>query len=140
VLQSQVKAGRIHQSYEYDLFALYVQLVNLRERLVADAMSKTILGVSHGWASVRTSGTLGRYPSEIRTGCANKRPSGSVRGATSNGCPYRDLTPGSERNGLISTVTRMRERRHNLIFLRLVVAACQWVRSLLWSDQRKHAS
>jgi hypothetical protein len=34
---------------------------------------------------------LGRYLSEIRTGCANERPSGSVRGATSNGCPYRDL-------------------------------------------------
>jgi hypothetical protein len=28
--------------------------------------------------------------SEIRTGCANERPSGSVRGAASDGCPYRD--------------------------------------------------
>ena len=37
---------------------------------------------------------LGRYSSEIRTGCANERPSGSVRGAISNGCPYRDLTIG----------------------------------------------
>jgi hypothetical protein len=36
--------------------------------------------VSHGWGSVRTSCTLGRYSSEIRTGCANERPSGSVRG------------------------------------------------------------
>jgi Stage II sporulation protein E (SpoIIE)/PAS fold len=26
---------------------------------------------------------------QIRTGCANQRPSGSVRGATRNGCPYR---------------------------------------------------
>src|ERR1019366_4022279 len=34
---------------------------------------------------------LGRYLSEIRTGCANKRPSGSVRGASGNWCPYRDL-------------------------------------------------
>src|SRR5271169_7086696 len=34
--------------------------------------------------------SLCRYSSEIRTGCANKRPSGSVRGATSHGCPYRD--------------------------------------------------
>ena len=33
---------------------------------------------------------LGRYSSEIRTGCANERPSGSVRGAISNGRPYRD--------------------------------------------------
>ena len=49
------------------------------------------LRVSHGWASVRTSCPLGRYSSEIRTGCANERPSGSVRGAISNGCPYRDL-------------------------------------------------
>src|SRR5258706_15621872 len=30
--------------------------------------------VSHGWASVRTSCSLGRYSSEIRTGCANERP------------------------------------------------------------------
>src|SRR5882672_2975662 len=34
--------------------------------------------------------SLCRQSSAIRTGCANKRPSGSVRGATSNGCPYRD--------------------------------------------------
>jgi hypothetical protein len=41
VLHGQVKTGRIDQSYEYDLFALYVQLVNLRERLVADEVAKT---------------------------------------------------------------------------------------------------
>ena len=35
---------------------------------------------------------LGRYSSEIRTVCANERPSGSVRGAISNGCPYGDLS------------------------------------------------
>ena len=34
--------------------------------------------------------TLGRHSSEIRTGCANERPSGSVRGALGNWCPYRD--------------------------------------------------
>jgi len=33
---------------------------------------------------------LGRYSSEIRTGCANERSSGSVRGAPGNWCPYRD--------------------------------------------------
>src|SRR5450759_1292842 len=33
---------------------------------------------------------VGRYLSEIRTGCATERPSGSVRGAISDGCPYRD--------------------------------------------------
>jgi hypothetical protein len=48
------------------------------------------LRVFHGWASVRTSDTLGRYPSEIRTGCANERTSGSARGAISNDRPYRD--------------------------------------------------
>ena len=48
------------------------------------------LRVSHGWASVRHTVVAGRYSSEIRTGCANQRPSGSVRGAASNGCPYRD--------------------------------------------------
>src|SRR5258708_667015 len=56
------------------------------------------LRVVHGWASVRTSCSLGRYSSEIRTGCANERPSGSVRGAVSNDRPYRDLQiPQSER-------------------------------------------
>jgi len=35
--------------------------------------------------------TYGRYSSKIRTGCANERPSGSVRGAPGNWCPYRDL-------------------------------------------------
>ena len=46
--------------------------------------------VSLEWGSVRTNGMLGRYSSEIKTGCANQRPSGSVRGALSNECPYRD--------------------------------------------------
>jgi hypothetical protein len=36
--------------------------------------------VSQGLTGVRTSGSLGRYSSEIRTGCAKERPSGSVRG------------------------------------------------------------
>src|ERR1035437_10706191 len=35
--------------------------------------------------------SLCRQSSAIRTACANERPSGSVRGAISNGCPYRDL-------------------------------------------------
>jgi hypothetical protein len=37
------------------------------------------LRVSHGWRSVRRSVMLSRYSSAIRTGCANERPSGSVR-------------------------------------------------------------
>jgi hypothetical protein len=49
--------------------------------------------VSHGWASVRTSHKLGRSSSARRTGCAKERPSGSVRGAISDGCPYRDQQP-----------------------------------------------
>jgi len=49
------------------------------------------LRVSHGWASVRTSSTLGRYSSAIRAACANERSCGSARGAISNGRPYRDL-------------------------------------------------
>ena len=47
--------------------------------------------VSQGLSGVRTSGSLGRYSSEIRTGCANERPSGSVRGAPGDWCPYSDL-------------------------------------------------
>jgi len=50
------------------------------------------LRVFHGWASVRTSCTLGRYSFVIRAACANERSCGSVRGAISNGRPYRDLT------------------------------------------------
>jgi len=46
--------------------------------------------VSHGWASVRTSSTLGRYSSAIRAACANERSCGSARGAISDGRPYRD--------------------------------------------------
>ena len=46
--------------------------------------------VSQGLTGVRTSDSLGRYSSEIRTGCANERPSGSVRGAPGDWCPYRD--------------------------------------------------
>jgi len=45
------------------------------------------LCVSHEWASVRTSLTLGRHSSEIRTGCANEPPSGSVRGHQATGVP-----------------------------------------------------
>jgi hypothetical protein len=52
------------------------------------------LRVSHEWASVRPTDTAGRYSSEIRTGCANQRPSGSVRGALGNECPYRDQQAG----------------------------------------------
>src|SRR5215831_7295401 len=49
------------------------------------------LRVSHGWASVRASTTLGRYSSAIRAACANERSCGSGRGAISDGRPYRDL-------------------------------------------------
>jgi len=41
------------------------------------------LRVSHGWVRVRPTAMAGRCSSEIRTGCANQRPSGSVRGAAS---------------------------------------------------------
>src|SRR6202051_1295927 len=42
------------------------------------------------WASVRTSDVFGRYSSARRNGRAYERPSGSVRGAPRNRCPYRD--------------------------------------------------
>jgi hypothetical protein len=47
--------------------------------------------------------TLARYLSEIRTGCAKERPSGSVRGAISNGCPYRDFSDGEKIVGISET-------------------------------------
>src|SRR5215472_11252017 len=34
--------------------------------------------------------SLRRYPSAMRTGCANQRPSGSVEGVVSNHDPYSD--------------------------------------------------
>jgi hypothetical protein len=51
---------------------------------------------------------LRRYSSKIRTGCANKRPSGSVRGAISNDRPYRDLTENCP------TPVRVNERKCDL--------------------------
>src|ERR1035438_6015300 len=48
---------------------------------------------------------LGRYSSEIRTGCANERPSGAVRGASGNWCPYRDLTGPVNVAGRVPCVT-----------------------------------
>ena len=47
-------------------------------------------GSLHRTCSILSRRSLRRHPSAIRTGCANERPSGSVRGATSDGCPYRD--------------------------------------------------
>ena len=38
-------------------------------------------------------GSLRRQSSEIRTGCANERPSGSVRGVPRKRYPYRDRAP-----------------------------------------------
>src|SRR5438045_2782898 len=46
--------------------------------------------VSHGWGSVRPTAMAGRHSSEIRTGCANQRPSGSEEGVVSNHGPYSD--------------------------------------------------
>jgi hypothetical protein len=74
--------------------------------------------VSHGWARGRTSSTLGRHSSEIRTGCANERPSGSVRGAPGNWCPYRDHH--LIRSWLWSVMTRFlmgRIKRDNLVLV-----------------------
>jgi hypothetical protein len=51
-------------------------------------------------------GTLRRHTSKIRTGCANKRPSGSVRGVPGNWYPYRDRqlrrSPTTRRLGVTS--------------------------------------
>src|ERR1700757_1208330 len=52
-------------------------------------------------------GSLCRQSSAIRTGCANKRPSGSEEGVASNRDPYSDLmlpTGGFECNGPISSL------------------------------------
>ena len=66
----------------------------IKENTLPSGTYPTLSGlrVSHGWASVRTSGTLGRDSSAIRAACANERSCGSVRGAINNGRPYRDPT------------------------------------------------
>jgi hypothetical protein len=61
------------------------------QRLVS--IDRERLSPSSEWAPCEC-GHLCRQSSAIRTGCANERPSGSVRGAISNGCPYRDPTTG----------------------------------------------
>lgn len=58
------------------------------------------LRVSHGWPVCGQSGTLGRYSSAIRAACAKERSCGSVRGAISDGRPYRDLIFRLLSNGL----------------------------------------
>jgi hypothetical protein len=63
------------------------------------------LCVSHGWTSVRTSVSLGRYSSAIRAACANERSCGSVRGAISDGRPYRDLIIRQNGNGRFAAVS-----------------------------------
>jgi hypothetical protein len=51
---------------------------------------------------------LARYLSEIRTGCANERSSGSVRGAPGNWCPYRDRQLSMQRPKVLP-LTRVRK-------------------------------
>src|SRR5215468_647214 len=55
------------------------------------------LRVSHEWARARTSPMLGRYSSAIRAACATERSCGSVRGAISDGRPYRDPKQNARR-------------------------------------------
>src|SRR4029077_15381926 len=51
-------------------------------------------------------GSLRRQSSEIRTGCANERPSGSVRGVPRKRYPYRDLK--MPRQGVLSAIACFR--------------------------------
>ena len=55
--------------------------LRIKENTFPFDMHPTLSGNArvHGWASVRTSATLGRYSSAIRAACANERPCGSVR-------------------------------------------------------------
>src|SRR5262249_49150860 len=49
--------------------------------------------------------SLCRHASAIRTGCANKRSSGSVRGVLGDWHPYRDPTTGSMSDSSVNTET-----------------------------------
>ena len=73
--------------------------LRIKENTLPSNTYPTLCGVfcvSHGWASVRTSAELGRYSSAIRAACANQRSCGSVRGAISDGRPYRDRQSSKE--------------------------------------------
>src|SRR5262252_6899601 len=56
-------------------------------------------------------GSLCRQSSAIRTGCAKKRPSGSVRGVSREWYPYRDLNFLFSRSGTNWTDVRLRVER-----------------------------
>ena len=63
-------------------------------QLDADAHSGEALASPTGCAPSFPRCSLCRHSSEIRTGCANQRPSGSVRGGTrQTGIPTRDRQP-----------------------------------------------
>jgi hypothetical protein len=78
----------------------------------------------------------GRYSSEIRTGCANQRPSGSVRGAASNGCPYRDRQLPHQRNFCQKTATRKIQGRA-IKNLRRVYGS-YWIHPILKVHRTRH--
>ena len=66
--------------------------LRLKENTLSSDTYPTLRGTARvPWGeSVRISILFGRYSSERRTGCATERPSGSVRGAPGDRCPYRD--------------------------------------------------
>ena len=68
--------------------------------LEAYACSGSTLASSTASAPSLSCYALRRHSPEIRTGCANERSSGSVRGAVSNDRPYRDLIDCGKRIAL----------------------------------------
>jgi hypothetical protein len=80
------------------------KIVRLASRTIAHPCIGHAMASSTACAPSLSGCSLGCHSSEIRTGCANQRPSGSVRGATRNDCPYRarnralscaDVLPGT---------------------------------------------
>src|SRR6266496_4617431 len=75
---------------------LSAESVEGRLRLKENALSPDTYPTQSGTARVLWVGrgcgqaVLGRYLSKRRTGCANERPSGSVRGVPRKWYPYRD--------------------------------------------------
>src|SRR5580692_3413062 len=84
------ESGRVSESGARALVAYYSPpKPEAPDQLDAHARPGYALASSTACAPSLSGCSLRRHSSEIRTGCANQRPSGSVRGATRNGCPYR---------------------------------------------------
>src|SRR5580693_5239103 len=102
--------GRVSESGAGALVAYYSPpKPEAPDQLDAHACPGYAMASSTACAPSLSGCSLRRYSSEIRTGCANQRPSGSVRGATRNGCPYR----AQQQSAKLAAAWNLRYPRYN---------------------------